>query len=55
MLLKVTIKDFKNPVEYIKFIEYRTHKDSTTYKNAVDDIQKSLSVLNIIINENDKS
>ncbi|MBE6156960.1 MAG: hypothetical protein E7161_04390 [Firmicutes bacterium] len=48
--LKITIKDLSNPVQYINFINSRIQKNSYIYKNAYENAQKCISIINIIVN-----
>lgn len=50
--IKVTLDSISNPVEYIKFIDKKTKKNKREYKDAVDQAQKCLSILQVIADRN---
>ena len=47
--LKITINDLTNPCEFLKFIDYQTKKDTNKYKTSYENIQKVMSIIDIII------
>jgi hypothetical protein len=51
LAVKVTIRDFQNPTEYLSFINKRVSKSSRTYQDAFESAQKCLAVLDIILDE----
>ncbi|HAU5240603.1 TPA: SHOCT domain-containing protein [Clostridioides difficile] len=53
--IKITVKDINNPIEYINLINTRTKTNSSIYQNACNEAQEILSVLSIIVKNNDKA
>lgn len=50
--IKVTLDNISRPIEYIKLIDQKTKKNKKEYKDAIDQAQECLSVLQIITERN---
>lgn len=50
--LKITINNIDNSVVYVNFLEDRTKKDSEKFKVVSEQIQETLSILQLICDEN---
>ncbi|MFA1763262.1 SHOCT domain-containing protein len=53
--IKITFNNINNPLEYINLINTRTKTNSSIYQNACNEAQEILSVLSIIVKNNDKA
>ncbi|SDY30507.1 Ltp family lipoprotein [Eubacterium barkeri] len=51
--IKVTVRDLNKPVVYIPFISGKTKKSSSKYKEAINQAQRCLSLIEIICKEAD--
>ena len=52
MELRITVKNFSNPVEYLTFIDKKVPKDGFIYDRAIKKAEKCLSIIKIIIDQN---
>lgn len=48
--IKVTVNNINKPCQYINFINSKTKKSSSVYKQKYEQAQKTMSILNIINN-----
>ncbi|TQW48753.1 helix-turn-helix transcriptional regulator [Clostridioides difficile] len=53
--IKITFNNINNPLEYVNLINAKTKTNSSIYQNACNEAQEILSVLSIIIKNNDKA
>jgi hypothetical protein len=55
LIIKITVNNIDAPVEYIKLISSNTNKNSFVYRNAYQDAQEILSLLQLICNQRNTS
>ncbi|HFL2484459.1 TPA: SHOCT domain-containing protein [Clostridioides difficile] len=53
--IKITFNNINNPLEYVNLINTKTKTNSSIYQNSCNEAQEILSVLSIIIKNNDKT